>query len=130
MREFVSRVLQPDEEQMKVLAPVFRKYGRQSMELQKEFRDNFETIMDNYWEELKPLLNPEQIARLNEFENRRRDAVKRFSPDSLRDGRSQSPGRNEQGYRRDGGRYDRNRDSFRNRDSSGINDSTRTRHRP
>ncbi len=127
MKEFIIRVLEPDEEQMNKLEPVFRKYGRLSTDLQKEFRKDFENLMDEYWNELKPMLNADQLKKLDEMENRRRDAVSRFSFDSLRNSRSQQG--DGQRDRRDDSRFRRDRNPTRIDDTLHVNDSIRLRNR-
>lgn len=82
-REDAYRIFEPDEEQMVKLDPIIRKYGKASSELQREYRKNFESIMENYFQEVKPLLTQEQLDRINSMEQRRREAVRRFRPDSL-----------------------------------------------
>lgn len=82
-RDDAYRFLEPDEAQMEKLDPVIRKYGKASSDLQREFRKNFENLMENYTREIKPLLTQEQLDRINSMEQRRREAVRRFRPDSL-----------------------------------------------
>jgi len=86
-RDDAIHFLQPDEEQLVILEPVIKKYAKASSEMQKEYRRSFEELMQNYFSDVKPLLTKEQLDRISEMQKRRRDATKRFRPDSLNDGR-------------------------------------------
>jgi BMFP domain-containing protein YqiC len=96
------RFLQPDESQMEILEPVIKKYARASSEMQKEYRRNFEDLMQNYFSEVKPLLTREQLDRISEMQKRRRDATRRFRPDSLNDGNRRYNDQSPERGRRDG----------------------------
>ena len=103
-RDDAYRFFQPDEEQMEKLDPIIKKYGKASSELQREYRKNFENIMENYFQEVKPLLTREQLDRINSMEQRRREAVRRFRTDSTQVGRHQGDSSYKEGWRgREGG---------------------------
>lgn len=82
-REDAYRFFQPDEEQAAKLDPVIRKYSKANGDLQREYRRNFEDLMQDYFAEIKPMLTKEQLDRISEMQKRRRDATRRFRPDSL-----------------------------------------------
>jgi len=111
---------------MEKLDPLIKKYGRESKDLQREFRKNFDLIMDRYWEELKPLLTQEQLDKLEGMEKRGKMATRRFRPDSLRvEGDSGSRDRDTHRGRRNGrsgGSY-----SPDSREAPGMRDSSRFR---
>ncbi|TFH35765.1 MAG: hypothetical protein E4G95_06510 [Bacteroidia bacterium] len=103
-REDAIHFLQPDEVQLVLLEPIIKKYAKENNDMQKEYRRNFEQLMQNYSAEIKPLLTAEQLDRISSMQNRRRVATKRFRPDSL-DNERRHPGDSsfEHG-RRDGSR--------------------------
>jgi len=86
-REDAIHFLQPDEAQMELLEPIIKKYAKASSDMQKEYRRSFEELMQNYFSDVKPLLTKEQLDRISEMQKRRRDATRRFRPDSLNDNR-------------------------------------------
>jgi len=132
-RDGLSRMIQPAGEQLVKLEPLIKKYGRESKELQREFRKDFDDVMNRYWEELKPLLTQEQLDRLEEMEKRRKKATRRFRPDSLRiEGDSGARDRDMHRGRGEGSPGDRyspdSREGSRMRDSSRFRgDSLRMR---
>ena len=77
-REVLYRVIEPDPELQKKLEPVIKKYGRQSIELQEEFRKRFDTQSDDYWKEIKQLLTDEQLKQIEDYRNRMREERERF----------------------------------------------------
>ena len=99
------RFLQPDSIQAKKLEPVIRKYARSSSDLHKEYRRNFEKVMNDYFTAIKPLLTEEQLESIRHAEKMRNQAVRRFRNDSIEGERpSFNPDR-----RRDNDDYDRRR---------------------
>jgi hypothetical protein len=84
---------------------VIRKYARSSSDLHKEYRRNFEKVMNDYFTAIKPLLTEEQLESIRHAEKMRNQAVRRFRNDSI-DGERPSfnPDR-----RRDNDDYDRRR---------------------
>ncbi len=83
-------ILNPTEEQKEKILPIIDEFSRNNLELKEKYREEFVRLMKDYRDELKPLLNEEQIQRL---ERRRRRG-----PPSGRYGR----GRHQGGRQRDG----------------------------
>jgi hypothetical protein len=57
-------LINPTPEQKEKILPVIRKYAAKNMELRKEYRGAFISLMKDYKKELYPLLTKEQINRL------------------------------------------------------------------
>ena len=60
------------------------------------FWKDFEELMDKQWNEIKPVLNRDQIDKLEEFDRNRREMMKKFKRRSSSDERShfnRGPGR-------------------------------------
>lgn len=91
------RFLQPDSLQVEKLEPVIRKYAKMSSDLHKEYRRDFEKIMNDYFSAVKPFLSEQQLEGIRQTERMRKDAVKRFRNDST-SGRSHPSGR-DRGHR-------------------------------
>lgn len=82
-REDAYRFLQPNEDQIEKLDPIIKKYAKQNGDLQREYRRNFEDLMQKYFAEVKPVLTDEQLDMISEIQKKRREATRRFRPDSL-----------------------------------------------
>jgi hypothetical protein len=92
-REGFYRTIQPDEQQKARIDIVLDKYARINSELQSTFRKEFEASMKEFRKEIDSYLTKDQIARLKEMDERRRQMIqhnrsdrKNYS-DSLRDER-------------------------------------------
>ncbi len=105
-REHFYKIVEPSEEQKQELNGIIGSYADDFNKLNRQFRDDFESLMDEQWKVIKPVLNREQIEKLEEFERNRRKAMKEF-----RDKRGTG----------DRDRYDRNRRRSYHRDSSQNN---------
>lgn len=95
-RQDAFKFIQPTDEQIVVITPIIKKYAKLNRDLQKEYRSNFETLMQDYFAEIKPILTKEQLDHINSMQRMRNDAMKRFRPDSSssREYRGDSPERN------------------------------------
>ncbi|MCD4769867.1 MAG: hypothetical protein K8R35_06855 [Bacteroidales bacterium] len=81
-RESIYRLIQPAEEQTEVLDKIITRYGREGSDLQKDFRKEFDALMNDFWSELKPELTEEQINTMEDILKQRRDAMRRIRSDS------------------------------------------------
>jgi len=75
-REGFYRVIMPDEDQKAKIDVVLSKYGKINSELQNDFRKKLDTTMKDFWTEMGPLLTKEQMARLKEMDERRREMIR------------------------------------------------------
>jgi hypothetical protein len=75
-REGFYRIIMPDENQKAKIDIVLRKYGRINSDLQNDFRKKLDTTMKDFWTEMGPLLTKEQMARLKEADERRREMIR------------------------------------------------------
>ena len=103
-REIIYREVQPTEDQVKLLEPIFERYGKEGRELQRDFRKKFDAHNVKYWEEIKPILTDEQIEIIDNFYRHRMEEMRRFRPDSSRmndDSRRGRGGPRERGSRGD-----------------------------
>ncbi len=105
-RDHFYKVIDPSVEQKKQLDKIIGKHSDQINELNRKFRDDFETLFDNQWKEIKPVLNKDQIKRLEELERNRREAMKEYRKRRKSDrqdhfGHGQGPDRRPPGFERD-----------------------------
>ncbi len=98
-RDNTFRLIEPDEKQLEVLDEIISRYGKEGSELQRNFRREFDALMNNYWSELKPELTDEQLNRMDEILKERRDAMRRFRSDSTELGRGPSSNNRRHGQR-------------------------------
>ena len=105
LKHTMYRHLDPTEEQIEKLDVIFDDLGSQNRKLQIEFRKNFEELMEANWSKIKPLLSKEQLEKLEQLENERREATIRYRSDSSRNSSYRKGDRN----RRDSSNWDRNR---------------------
>ncbi|HCC69857.1 MAG TPA: hypothetical protein DEQ09_01690 [Bacteroidales bacterium] len=77
-REILYKVAEPDSVQQAELDMIIEKYSEYFNDLNSEFRKDFETMMDEQWNEIKPVLNKNQIDKLEEFEQHRSEMMKEF----------------------------------------------------
>lgn len=83
-RDVLYKVIEPSTDLKKQLEPIIIRYGMEGRELQREFRKTFETHNDEYWKEIKSFLSDEQLKKLNDFNRKRLEAIKRFHYDTVR----------------------------------------------
>ncbi len=77
-REHFYKIVEPSEEQKQELDSIIESYADSFNKLNRQFRDDFESLMDDQWGVIKPVLNKEQIEKLEEFERNRRKAMREF----------------------------------------------------
>jgi len=77
-REQLYKVFEPDSVQKVQLDAIIKKYGESIKDLNTVFREDFESLMDKQWNEIKPVLNKEQIDKIEEFDRKRREIMKEF----------------------------------------------------
>lgn len=99
-RDGFYKTIQPDEKQKVIIEEVLNKYAKINSEIQDNFRKEFDQSMSEMRKEIDSNLTKEQIARLKEMDEKRRDMI--------RNGRS-NPGSDSAGFRghrrfQDGGR--------------------------
>lgn len=70
-RRSIYGAIHPDESQQAILNEIISKYADMNLEIQTDFKDEFDTMMKNFWSEIEPNLTKEQIARLKEMEEQR-----------------------------------------------------------
>jgi len=69
-RKGFYELIKPDEKQKEIIDQILQKYAKVNSEIQIDFRKKMDTTFKDYWKELEPNLNKEQIARLREMEKR------------------------------------------------------------
>ena len=74
-QQFIHTV-KPTKEQMKQLAPLFKENFEKNRELMMNFRKGKQEIYKNFKEEASEILTPEQMKRLEEFEQRHNKAMR------------------------------------------------------
>ena len=77
-REQLYKVVEPDSVQEVQLDAIIKKYGESIKDLNTVFREDFESLMDKQWNEIKPVLNKEQRDKIEEFDRNRREIMKEF----------------------------------------------------
>ncbi|MCF8223093.1 MAG: hypothetical protein K9J25_08080 [Bacteroidales bacterium] len=77
-REHLYRVIDPDSQQIEKLDIIIREYGKNFHELSSDYRQSIDSLMDMQWKEIRPVLSRDQIKRLEEMEEKRREAMKEF----------------------------------------------------
>lgn len=61
-------IIDPTPEQRKRLDPIMLKFAEKNRELILDFRQEATRLMDEHWKEIRPLLNEEQLHRIEEHE--------------------------------------------------------------
>lgn len=69
-QEHLLRTLQVSEEQREQLTPIIEGYSQRIGTLVREHRQRRRELIDSMHAEIKPLLSPDQIRRLEEFSQR------------------------------------------------------------
>lgn len=87
------RALDPTDEQMKILRPIFDKYNNIRMENLEKHWKNQKDIFDDFEEELKPHLTIEQINRLNRVKQKYGNQPPGFENHKRGKGRTQGRGK-------------------------------------
>jgi len=77
-KEHLYKVVEPDSAQKVELDAIIKHYGEQVNEMNAVFWKDFEALMDSQWNDIKPVLNKEQIEKLEEIERNRRERMKEF----------------------------------------------------
>lgn len=109
-RQHFFKIVEPSEQQKHELDSIIEFYADDFNEMSRQYRENFESLMDKQWEDIKPVLNREQIEKLEEFERNRRKAMKEFrSKRRLEEDRGRFDRDKSRSYQRDSGKYDRDR---------------------
>jgi len=106
-RQHFFKIVEPAEKQKHKLDSIIEFYADDFNKMSRQYRENFESLMDKQWEDIKPVLNKEQIDKLEEFERNRRKAMKEF--------------RSKRRMEEDRDRFDRDRSRSYHRDSSRDN---------
>jgi hypothetical protein len=76
-REGFYRTIQPDEQQKAKIDVVLNKYARINSDLQKTFRKEFESSMNEFRKEIDTYLTKDQIERLREMDKKRQQMIHR-----------------------------------------------------
>lgn len=92
-KDIVYRVTNPDEDQIKKLEPIFKRFGKEGMTIQKNFRSEFDKNNAKYWEEIRSVLTDDQIKLLDDMDRRHRYEMRQFRQDTTRRGRGDWEGR-------------------------------------
>lgn len=97
-RKGFYELIKPDEKQKETIDQLLTKYAKVNSDIQTDFRKKMETAFKDYWKELEPNLNKNQILRLKEMEkrmagmSRANNRTDRNSPNFRENGRiQQSP---------------------------------------
>ena len=87
-REGFYKTIQPDEKQKAKLNGVLDKYVKINRDIQTNFRKELEESMNGMRKEIESNLTKEQIARLKEMDERRREMIRKSvnNWDSIRQG--------------------------------------------
>ncbi|MDZ7739410.1 MAG: hypothetical protein U5K32_10190 [Bacteroidales bacterium] len=123
-REHFYRIVEPSEEQKIELDGIIKSYADDFNKLNRQFRNDFESLMDEQWRVIKPVLNKEQIEKLEEFERNRRKAMKEFRDKRGTGDRGRHDRDTNRSYRRDSDRDTRDRRDS-DRDTRDRRDSDR-----
>jgi recombinational DNA repair protein RecT len=75
-REGFYKTIQPDEKQKAIIEEVLNKYARINSEIQDNFRKEFDQSMSEMRKEIDSNLTKEQIARLKEMDEKRRNMIR------------------------------------------------------
>jgi recombinational DNA repair protein RecT len=76
-REGFYKTIQPDEKQKAIIEDVLNKYAKINSEIQDNFRKEFDQSMSEMRKEIDSNLTKEQIARLKEMDEKRRDMIRK-----------------------------------------------------
>lgn len=77
-KEHLYKVVEPDSAQKVELDDIIKQYGEEFNEMNTTFWKDFELLMDRQWNDIKPVLNKDQIEKLEELERMRRERMKEF----------------------------------------------------
>ncbi|HNR43488.1 MAG TPA: hypothetical protein PKL65_14755 [Bacteroidales bacterium] len=103
-REGIYRTIQPDEKQKEQIEKILDKYARINGETQTRFWKELESNINAFRKELDSKLTKEQIARLRELDERRKEMIRH----DRRKRRSDTTG-----FSRHGERYHRDNPSYK-----------------
>lgn len=105
---YLSRIIEPTEDQINIFNDLVKKYGALNGELNKKFFDGINSNMEEFRKEIDSNLTKEQKSKLKEFEDERKRGFEEFM-------------KNREGSTR----YRSNRQEL-DRDSDGFRDSSRS----
>lgn len=77
-KEHLYKVVEPDSVQKAELDSIIDRYGENFRELNASLWQDFESLMDEQWNEINPVLRKDQIEKLEEFDRNRREMMKEF----------------------------------------------------
>jgi hypothetical protein len=66
----IIRVVKPDSDQIKLIRPITEATAARVQELEKISNEKMSQLMDSMRLQLQPILNPEQIKRLDDFDKK------------------------------------------------------------
>ena len=76
-RNSIYGTIKPEEPQKAKIEEIIGRYAIQNMKMQSDFRDEFDTMMKDFWSEIEPNLTKDQLARLKEMEDKRTEMFNR-----------------------------------------------------
>ncbi|MDT8401221.1 MAG: hypothetical protein RQ743_05965 [Bacteroidales bacterium] len=103
-KENLYKVVEPDSVQKAELDAIIDRYGEYFRDLNTGFWKDFESMMDRQWDEIKPVLSRDQIEKLEEFEQHRREMMKEFRQGNKRSDSNRFDGRPDHDRRSGSGR--------------------------
>jgi len=84
-REGFYKIIQPDEKQKAKIEEVLDKYAKINSEIQNNFRKEFDESMSGLRKEIDLNLTKEQVARLKEMDERRKEMIRQDRNGPARD---------------------------------------------
>ncbi len=89
-RDGFYRAIEPDEQQKAKIDQILDKYAKINSNFQNEYRNKLDSTMKAFRKELGSNLSKDQLARLKEMDDRRREMIKEYRKnnqhnDSLKD---------------------------------------------
>ncbi len=94
-RDGFYNAIQPDEQQKAKIDQILDKYAKINSDFQDEFRENLDSTMKAFRKELDSNLTKEQLARLKEMDDRRKEMIREYR----RNNQYNDSLRNRDGYR-------------------------------
>ncbi len=92
MEKQLMNTINPSQEQMKKIRPIFDNFEEKRRQQLFEHRDEQKVIFEEFENELKPLLSPEQFERLQQLKNKNRERIQGFNQGQMRKGRGPHKG--------------------------------------
>lgn len=84
-RDGIYNTIEPDEQQKAKIDLVLGKYAKINSDLQSDFRKSFDSTMKEFRKELESNLTKDQLAKLNEMDNRRQEMYRQGRRDRAND---------------------------------------------